>query len=384
MAQKYNGLPLYEAYLDMTDDELGMFVISLVDAPAVERDFVAFNEQKRVLTYSVANEEQQRVFGLVMECDKPIYRIGNNGYEYYITYNRKTIEVMAEKYFKMGYQNNVDTQHNFNLEDGITLTQMFIKDSEKGINPTGFEDVNDGSLFAEFHIENNDIWSAIKEGTYKGFSLAGCFLTKEVEETFKEHNKTNNTLKMKVNKVKQMLRKILASFGEISTDKGTIVWDGDEDIKVGDAVHTVNENGEEVALEDGKYITEDKMVITIVEGKVDAIEEVEREPKEPTEEEPRPEENVEAEEESTAEEPEGTEGTTGDDAPKEDEIAKIKEDIATIFGLLEEIKAELKTSEERFSKLENSPMDKPAEEAFEKLTSTDTKANKMRQRGYKI
>lgn len=387
MAQKYNGLPLYEAYLDMTDDELGMFVISLVDAPAVERDFVAFNEQKKILTYSVANEEQQRVFGLVMECDKPIYRIGNSGYEYYITYNRKTIEVMAEKYFKMGYQNNVDTQHNFNLEEGITLTQMFIKDSEKGINPTGFEDVNDGSLFAEFHIENNEVWSAIKEGTYKGFSLAGCFLTKEVEETFKEHNKSNNTLKMKVNKVKQILRKILASFGEISTDKGTIVWDGDEDIKVGDAVHTVDEEGNEVALEDGKYTTEDKMVITITDGKVEAIEEVEKQPEEePAKEEPTPK-DVEAEEE-----PEGTEGKTGEDAPKEDEpaeeepkedeIAKIKEDITKIFGLIEEIKTQLQTSEERFTKIENSPMEKPADEAFEKLTSKDSKVNKMRQRGY--
>lgn len=37
---------------------------------------------------------------------------------------------------------------------------------------------------------NDEVWNAIKEGTYKGFSLAGCFT---VEETFnKQTNKDND------------------------------------------------------------------------------------------------------------------------------------------------------------------------------------------------
>ena len=89
---------------------------------------------------------------------------------------------MTEKYFKYGYHNNVDTNHNFKLENGITLTQMFIKDTEKGVNPSGFDDVKDGSLFAEFHVENEQIWKDIKEGKYKGFSLAGTFNVEEKVE----------------------------------------------------------------------------------------------------------------------------------------------------------------------------------------------------------
>lgn len=372
----YNNLPLYEAYLDTTDDELGMYVISLVDAPAVERNFVAFNEQKKVLTYSVANEEQQKVFGLIMECDKPIYRRTENNFEYYITYNRKTIEVMAEKYFKMGYQNNVDTDHNFKLEDGITLTQMFIKDCEKGVNPIGFEDVNDGSLFAEFHIENSDVWGAIKDGTYKGFSLAGCFLTKEVEHIEETYNKKQNKLQMKVNKVKEMLRKMLATFNEISTDKAVLIWDGDEDIKVGDAVHTVDAEGNDVKVEDGEYRTEVKTIIVVEDGKVTEIKDVEDEKDEEVEE---PKEDV-VEVEVEAEEPKED---VVEEEPKEDEITKIKEDIATIFGLIEEIKSQLKTSEERFTKIEEMPMAKSAEEAFENLSKGNTEADKMKARGYR-
>ena len=175
------NLPIYEAKIDMNDATVGMFVISLVDYPAVEKDFFAFSN-KKTLQYKVVDEEQQKVFGVVMTADQPIYRMDEDGYEYYITYSPKTISLMTEKYFKYGYHNNVDTNHNFKLENGITLTQMFIKDTEKGVNPSGFDDVKDGSLFAEFHIENEQIWKDIKEGKYKGFSLAGTFNVEEKVE----------------------------------------------------------------------------------------------------------------------------------------------------------------------------------------------------------
>lgn len=195
------GLPVYEAKIDMNDDSVGMFVISLVDAPAVEYDFLAFDKDKKTMTYKITNTEEQKVFGVVMAVDKPIYR-NDNGYEYYITYSKETVALMAEKYFKNGLQNNVDTNHNFELEDGITLTQMFIKNTEKGVNPIEFDDVNDGSLFAEFHIENTEVWEAIKKGEYKGFSLAGTFLIEKVEtEEDKEYNEIMSLLD-KLNKIK--------------------------------------------------------------------------------------------------------------------------------------------------------------------------------------
>jgi len=374
----YNNLPLFEACIDTKDSETGMFVISLVDSPANERDFVAFEEVKQIQTYSIANDEEQKVFGLVMECDKPIYRRNEQGFEYYITYNRKTIEAMTEKYFKMGLQNNVDTMHNFELEDGITLTQMFIKDSEKGVNPIGFEDVNDGSLFAEFHIENAEVWNAIKEGEYKGFSLAGVFIQKEVEQVEKTHNKENK-LKNKMSKIKEMLRKLLAQFGEVSTDKGVLAWQGDEDLKEGDLVQIVNEEGNEVKPEDGEYQTEDKKIITVQDGKVISIVDVQAEV-----------DDNEGENVETAEEPEGTEGKTGEDAPKEEEpteIQKIREEIDELYKLvdsiLEKIGESRREADERFKKLEEMPMAKSAEEAFENLSKGNTEADKMKARGYR-
>ena len=176
---EYMGLPVYKAKINSEDE--GMFCISLVEDPATESNFLAFDKDKKFLKFAVENDEKRIVRGLIMGANQLIYRRTSNGFEYYIEYDADTIRIMAEKYLKMGFQNNVDTQHNGNLVEGVNMVQFFIKDVENGINPKGFEDYNDGSLFAEFKVNNDDIWKEIKEGTFKGFSLAGIF---EPVETF--------------------------------------------------------------------------------------------------------------------------------------------------------------------------------------------------------
>ena len=49
-----NGIPVYDALV--TDDECGMNRISLVDAPAVEADFLAFAKDKHPQMYSVTDD----------------------------------------------------------------------------------------------------------------------------------------------------------------------------------------------------------------------------------------------------------------------------------------------------------------------------------------
>ena len=364
----FNGLPLLEAKINIEDNETGMFCISLVDAPATESNFYAFDEQKELLKYSIQDEEQRKVFGLVMAADMPIYRIGSNGFEYYIVYSKETLADMMEKYFAQGFQNQVDTMHNFEMEDGITLTQMFVKDTAKGVNPTGFEQYADGSIFAEFKINNDDVWSSIKEGEYKGFSLAGYFT---IEETFNKQNK--NSSNMKLNKVKAMLRSLLVAMGEIATDNGVLTWDGDEDIKVGDEVKKLDENGDEIVAEDGDYVTEDKKTIVVKDGKVEEIKEAEEAPvEEPVE---KPTEEPIATEEEPIEEP--TEEPVEDE--KDAKIAELEEVIKAKDAEIEELKAKI-------AELENEPAAASAGEAFERAQSVEdnTVKGKMAKRGYKF
>lgn len=173
----YKGKPIYKAALTENPEETGMYLISLVDDPAVEANFMAFSKEK-YLSFKVENEEKRIVTGLVMAADRPILRQDADGL-YYIMYDKDTINAMAERFLAMGLANNVDTQHNFEVEKDVFLREMYIKDTERGISPNGFEDVEDGSLFATYHILNDEVWEKVKSGEFKGFSLAGIF--QEVE-----------------------------------------------------------------------------------------------------------------------------------------------------------------------------------------------------------
>lgn len=74
----------------------------------------------------------------------------------------------------------------------------------------------------------------------------------------------------KIQKLKLGLRSLLAEFAEITTDKGLLSYDGDE-LKVGDMVYTIGEDGERVTAADGDYTAEDGRIVKVADGKVAEI-----------------------------------------------------------------------------------------------------------------
>ena len=187
----FKGKPIFKAALTENPEETGMYLISLVDDPAVEANFMAFSneEEKKYLTFRVENEEKRIVTGLVMPADRPILRQDADGL-YYIMYDKETINAMAERFLAMGLANNVDTMHNFEVEKDVFLREMYMKDTSRGISPVGFEDVEEGSLFATYHIVNDDVWTKVKNGEFKGFSLAGIF--QEIDFSKEEEDITDD------------------------------------------------------------------------------------------------------------------------------------------------------------------------------------------------
>ena len=275
------GIPVFNALI--TDAETGMYKISLVDDPAVMSNFLAFDNARKCLMYQVQDEDKRLVRGVVMRADFPIYRYDRHFGEYYIIYKAEQIRIMAEKYLAESRQNNVNLMHEDDTDvDGVQMVQYFIKNSAEGVAPSGFEDIADGSLFAEFHIVNDEVWNAVKEGTYKGFSLEGIFdlqpekdakKTSEIVETlqgkFTKH--INNGKMGRLNRLKTALLKAFAEFASMTTDKGILVWDGEDDLKVGDNVFVENPEGERTPAEDGDYTNDDNVVVVVVDGAVSEI-----------------------------------------------------------------------------------------------------------------
>jgi hypothetical protein len=175
-------LPIYQLEIseDLNDDVEVDFV-ALVDRPAIERDFLKFQEDKA--KFVIQSEDRRIVSGALMLADTPIYRNDQNG-EYYVTFTKDTIEKIAQKFFKKGYQSNVNLMHDEALAvEGVTMYESFIVDSSRGVMAMkGFEDAPEGSWFGSFKVENESVWNKIKSGEFKGFSVEGIFNYKKEKQ----------------------------------------------------------------------------------------------------------------------------------------------------------------------------------------------------------
>lgn len=275
MIATIDDIPVFNATLD---EDCGIIRVSLVDDPAVSKDFQVFNANARPMLYAVQDEDKHLVRGVIMRADYPIYRRDKKLGEYYIVYKPDVIRQMAEKYLTEDRANNVNIMHKEGSDvEGVNMVQWFIKGA--GVAIDGFDDIADGSLFAEYHVTNEDVWAEIKAGTYKGFSLEGYFnLEPEQSEDYVQNvidkwgeyfSKIKNMTKFK--KFATALAKMLAKFASITTDKGVLVWDTEDDLKAGDSVYVQNEDGTRVKAEDGDYKTDDGKVIKVADGKVAEI-----------------------------------------------------------------------------------------------------------------
>lgn len=169
-------LPIYELRIqeDLADDAEVSFV-ALVDKPAIQKDFLVFNEQR--IAFAIQDEEQHIISGPLMLAEEPIIRNNAKYGQHFIKFSAETIKEIAIKFSKKGYQKNVNLMHDDNMQlDGLVMFESFIVDSKRGIKPmNGFEDVKDGSWFGSFYVENPQAWDLIKQGKVKGFSVEGMF-----------------------------------------------------------------------------------------------------------------------------------------------------------------------------------------------------------------
>lgn len=345
----YNGLDIYNAVI--SDDIDGIEFISLVELPAVEKNFVCFNQEKEPQRFTIENEEKHIITGVVMLADSPIYR-RNGDYEYYITYSKETLRKMAEKCLAEGTFKNIDVMHNNKVITGINLLELYLKDSSKGIDPT-FVECPEGSLIASFHITDENLWNECKNGSLlNGFSLEGFFTVEKMQI----NNKPNNT-ENKMSKISKFVKSLM-KFGEMATDKGVIYF-VEEEIAEGIEIYVDGETeGEKVVAEDGEYTLEDGRIVVVSDGKVAEIREVKEE--EVVEE---PAEEVEAEEEVVIEEPVVEEPV---EDVNDERVNALEERVAE----LEKVVADLS---ERLTAIETTPAVEPVVEEFEKATEIETK-----------
>lgn len=188
MEKKYD---LYELSVD--EETLGMYAVSLVETPAMLKKWLAFSKEereRRAVKLAIQDEEKHKVLGPILRADFPVYRYDDWG-EYYIIWRKPEIEKITRMFLLKGFQEAVNLDHNPDnyLENGeIEIEQLFIKNSAMGLSPVGFEDIEEGSLFAIYKVKSEALWKKIKAGEWNGFSMEGYYRYTPVGKVGEEAN----------------------------------------------------------------------------------------------------------------------------------------------------------------------------------------------------
>lgn len=181
--QFFKDFPIYEIIISKETD--GINLVSLVDDPAVESYFQKFKKEKeeQKIKCSIIDKEERRVIAPIVRCNFPIFRLDEYGRGYYITFSKEVVREIARKMLHDNRQNVFNINHeDGNYTTGLEIEELLIKNSDKGISPKGYEDIEEGSLFGVYLVKDNDIWNKIQDGTFNGLSLEGYFSYQEVKK----------------------------------------------------------------------------------------------------------------------------------------------------------------------------------------------------------
>ena len=150
----------------------GVFAVSLVEEPAIEEDFVALSTEK--IELKVADEERRVVVGLALVPEKKIYRF-MKGKEFNIFFSKETISKAQELYMKKLNQNNVTTEHEEEITGATVIESWIVEDTKQDKTNLYNLKATEGSWAIMMKIDNDEVWSKVKAGEFKGFSIEGLF-----------------------------------------------------------------------------------------------------------------------------------------------------------------------------------------------------------------
>jgi len=180
-------LPVYE--IALKDDEHGVDKISLVESPAIEENWLAFNED--AANFQFANQEEQKLIGALLVPNKKIYRNDAELGEFYVVFTAETIEEIALRYNKNGYATKWNTEHTTDVSDVVLTENWIVKDSQFDKSKAYGLEYPVGSWVGLAKVEDEKLWNEIKENL-KGFSvellssLSYSNLAEQIEEEEEE------------------------------------------------------------------------------------------------------------------------------------------------------------------------------------------------------
>lgn len=182
----YNDME--ELIIELTvneNDETGVDIISFVESPAIEVDFMYFND-KKTERFKTVDEDKRIVVGAAMLPNEKIIRYDADGKPYFVYFSEETVRKCAELYFKRSKQTATNVDHEEEILKGVTVVESWIVENPEmdKSKHLGYKDIPSGSWFVSYKVDNNTLWEKVKAGEVLGFSVEGLF-TQTVDQQTK-------------------------------------------------------------------------------------------------------------------------------------------------------------------------------------------------------
>ena len=170
-------MKIIELILDEDAILNGIDAISIVENPAIEKNFVALNKQQK-MQFAEQDKEQQILLGPALIPNKTIYR-HQDGEEFYVYFSKKTIRRASELFLMRGNQNKSTLEHQAQLHGLSVVESWIVEDPEMDKSTLYNFEVPKGTWMVSVKVNNEDVWhNFVKTGAVKGFSIEGFFADK--------------------------------------------------------------------------------------------------------------------------------------------------------------------------------------------------------------
>jgi hypothetical protein len=201
-------MKLYELKIEDEEDEV--FAISLVEAPAIESDFIYFDKEE--IQFAKVDNEERILLGPILIPEKRILRVDGQGQPYHVFFTKETVKKIAQNYLMKKYVSNATLEHDKSIK-GVNLVESWVKSGKLDKSNNYGLNLADGTWVGMFKISDDRIWNDyVKTGKVKGFSIEGLFehklinaseiiLEKDTEEL------TENEVKILLGQIKSLISK---------------------------------------------------------------------------------------------------------------------------------------------------------------------------------
>jgi len=238
---------IVELVINDENQELAIDAISLVTAPAIEQDFVFFGKEKNNLTFAKVDEEKRMLISPALIPGKTIFRHDpQTSSDYFVFFSKATVRKASELYLKHNNHHKATYQHQDRISGILTVESWIIEDSKLDKSTLYGFSLPVGTWMVKLKIDNDEIWSKIKDGELRGLSIEGYFTNKFEQMQKKEF--TDEEVKTALKELLSVQKVELGMVDDLVKDAKTLSSKFEKAVKNNMAIaKLVNENFKEMA-----------------------------------------------------------------------------------------------------------------------------------------